>query len=62
MPHDGSLEHNYVLQQRVKKVKLMRRNLCSAFLNISNAFSALFNAIKTSGLGTDFLDFIKEIY
>lgn len=66
-PYDGCLENNYVIEQRVKEAKLKHRDLCFAFLDIYNAFSALphsvlFNAIEASGLGSDFLGFIKEIY
>lgn len=50
-----------------KESKLNHKDLCMAFLDISNAFgdiphSAIFHALKASGAGSDFCDLVEDAY
>ncbi|GBM93217.1 Retrovirus-related Pol polyprotein from type-1 retrotransposable element R2 [Araneus ventricosus] len=40
-PFDGVVEHNYVLQRSIELARKRKKDLCIAFLDISNAFGSL---------------------
>ncbi|GBO04469.1 hypothetical protein AVEN_59366-1 [Araneus ventricosus] len=66
-PHDGILEHNFVLQQSLEQARLQRKELCIAWLDVTNAFgalphSAIFEALSAAGTDDQFLDLIRDIY
>ncbi|GBN04875.1 Retrovirus-related Pol polyprotein from type-1 retrotransposable element R2 [Araneus ventricosus] len=66
-PHDGILEHNFVLQQSLEQARLQRKELCIAWLDVTNAFgalphSAIFEALTAAGTGEQFVDVIRDIY
>jgi len=68
MPYDGVLEHNYVLEERINQVKKSSRGeLCIAWLDYANAFpsvshSALIEGLKKSGVGSTFVNIVRDLY
>ncbi|GBO37569.1 Retrovirus-related Pol polyprotein from type-1 retrotransposable element R2 [Araneus ventricosus] len=66
-PFDGVLEHNFVLQTRLEYARLRKKNLCIAWLDVSNAFGALphdqiYKALAAAGTGEKFLNVIRDLY
>ncbi|GBO08913.1 Retrovirus-related Pol polyprotein from type-1 retrotransposable element R2 [Araneus ventricosus] len=66
-PFDGVIEHNYVLNRALENARKKRKDLCVAFLDISNAFgslphSAIFDGLTACGVGPAFVDIIMDIY
>ncbi|GBN43372.1 hypothetical protein AVEN_80832-1 [Araneus ventricosus] len=66
-PHDRILEYNFLRQQSLKQARLHRKELCIAWLHVTNAFgalphSAIFEALSSAGTGHQFVDVIKDIY
>ncbi len=67
MPYDGVLEHNYVLQTRITKARTGVRDLCIAWLDITNAFGsishdAISTALQAAGAGVELVEIIQDIY
>ncbi|GBN77615.1 Retrovirus-related Pol polyprotein from type-2 retrotransposable element R2DM [Araneus ventricosus] len=66
-PFDGVLEHNFVLQTRLEHARLRKKNICIAWLDVSNAFGALphqqiYKALAAGGTGEKFLNIIQDLY
>ncbi|GBO09521.1 Retrovirus-related Pol polyprotein from type-1 retrotransposable element R2 [Araneus ventricosus] len=66
-PFDGVVEHNYVLQRSIELARKRKKDLCIAFLDISNAFgslphSTIIDALNACAVGPAFVDIIKDIY
>ena len=67
LPFDGVLEHNFLLLRRMEKARLGNRDLCTAFLDISEAFpsvphAALVHSLSMAGAGEAFTDIIADFY
>ena len=67
LPHDGVFENNYVVDQRMRKAKLNRKDICLASLDVSNAFGtlphwAIFNALTSIGVGEEFVEILLLAY
>ncbi|GIY48844.1 retrovirus-related Pol polyprotein from type-1 retrotransposable element R2 [Caerostris darwini] len=66
-PSDGVLEHNFVLQRRLENARLAKKNLCIAFLDVSNDFgslphSAINDCLTAIGVGEAFKNLIMSSY
>ncbi|CAN7988713.1 unnamed protein product, partial [Ixodes pacificus] len=54
LPYDGVLENNYILQRRLDEARTTSGDLCTAFLDFSNAFGCVvINAIVDTVRGVD---------
>ncbi|CAN8016849.1 unnamed protein product, partial [Ixodes persulcatus] len=54
LPYDGVFEHNYILQRRMDEARTTSGDLCTAFLDFSNAFGCVvLNAIVDAVRGVD---------
>lgn len=67
LPHDGCLEHNYVLHERIRRAKEKRSELFITFMDISCAFSslshdALFSSLTRYGLRETFVSLMADAY
>ncbi|GIY44242.1 retrovirus-related Pol polyprotein from type-1 retrotransposable element R2 [Caerostris darwini] len=54
MPFDGVIEHNFLLQTAIEKARASKRNICTAWLDVSNAFGTLSRCLFL------FLDGVKQ--
>ncbi|GBN32992.1 Retrovirus-related Pol polyprotein from type-1 retrotransposable element R2 [Araneus ventricosus] len=66
-PYDGVVEHNFVLQQRLLLARSRGKEICIAWLDVTNAFGAIphgaiFEALAAINTGSVFIDIIKDIY
>ncbi|GBO38830.1 Retrovirus-related Pol polyprotein from type-2 retrotransposable element R2DM [Araneus ventricosus] len=66
-PFDGVLEHNFVLQTRLEFARMHKKDLCVAWLDVTNAFGALphqliYKALTSAGTGDQFVNVIKDMY
>jgi len=66
MPHDGVVEHNFVLQTHLDDARRNNKNLCVALLDLSNAFGSIPIELVTSvldkyGIGDNMLDIVNDI-
>ncbi|XP_054720777.1 uncharacterized protein LOC129230404 [Uloborus diversus] len=66
-PHDGVLDHNFVLESSLSRARRAKSELCVAWLDVSNAFgslshNAIFKAVEASGAGPTLLRLVKDIY
>ncbi|GBN56500.1 Retrovirus-related Pol polyprotein from type-2 retrotransposable element R2DM [Araneus ventricosus] len=66
-PFDGVLEHNFILQTRLESARAHKKDLCVAWLDVTNAFGALphpliYKALQAAGTGDQFIKIIKDIY
>ncbi|GFS54640.1 retrovirus-related Pol polyprotein from type-1 retrotransposable element R2, partial [Nephila pilipes] len=66
-PHDGVIEHNFLLSQFIENAKRNKTDAILAFLDISNAFGSLphevlFNALEREGVDVEFTTLIQNIY
>lgn len=67
LPHDGVFENFYVLDSIMRRFKIKKKDLFFASLDISNAFGslphwAIFEALKKSGAGEEFISIIEDVY
>lgn len=67
MPHDGVVEHNYILNAAMRKAKKGRSDLCVAWMDLTNAFGsiphgAINRALECSGAGPMIVDIVKDLY
>ncbi|GIY87961.1 retrovirus-related Pol polyprotein from type-2 retrotransposable element R2DM, partial [Caerostris darwini] len=67
MPFDGVLEHNFVLQHSIERARSAKRDICIAWLDVTNAFGALphcaiFNALRCNGVGETLVRLVEDIY
>lgn len=67
MPHDGVFENNFVLQQRVQKVRKSGGEICIFSSDLANAFGSvphavLLRSLMNMGVGEQFTTLIKDIY
>ncbi|GIY55745.1 retrovirus-related Pol polyprotein from type-2 retrotransposable element R2DM [Caerostris darwini] len=67
MPFDGVIEHNFLLQTAIEKARASKRDICTAWLDVSNAFGtlphcAIFNALRCNGVGESFVQLVEDIY
>ncbi|GBN17408.1 Retrovirus-related Pol polyprotein from type-1 retrotransposable element R2 [Araneus ventricosus] len=67
LPYDGVIEHNFVLQDRKIRARKQKKELCIAWLDISNAFgdiphSAILDALNANKTGDVFRDVVEDIY
>ncbi|GIY10947.1 retrovirus-related Pol polyprotein from type-2 retrotransposable element R2DM [Caerostris darwini] len=67
MPHDGVLEHNFILQQAVEQARSSKKDICIAWLDVTNAFgalphSALFDSLRALNVGESMVRLIEDIY
>ncbi|GBN47633.1 Retrovirus-related Pol polyprotein from type-2 retrotransposable element R2DM [Araneus ventricosus] len=66
-PFDGVLEHNFVLQTRLESARSHKKDLCVAWLDVTNAFGALphqliYKALAAAGTGDQFVNVIQNMY
>ncbi|GBO08912.1 Retrovirus-related Pol polyprotein from type-1 retrotransposable element R2 [Araneus ventricosus] len=66
-PHDGVIEHNYVLKNFLDSARKNHTDACIAWLDVTNAFGsipheAIFEMLTRSGAGLPFTDLIRDIY
>ncbi|GBO17072.1 Retrovirus-related Pol polyprotein from type-1 retrotransposable element R2 [Araneus ventricosus] len=66
-PFDGVLEHNFILQTRLERARTTKKDLCVAWLDVTNAFDALphdliYSALSAAGAGSHFISIIQDIY
>ncbi|GIY87338.1 retrovirus-related Pol polyprotein from type-2 retrotransposable element R2DM [Caerostris extrusa] len=40
-PHDGVLEHNFIMHKKFEDARTRKKDLCLAWLDVTNAFGAL---------------------
>ncbi|GBN59258.1 Retrovirus-related Pol polyprotein from type-1 retrotransposable element R2, partial [Araneus ventricosus] len=64
---DGVLEHNFILQTRLEQARTKKKELCVAWLDVTNAFGALphqliYSALSAAGTGSAFVSIIEDIY
>ncbi|GIY63744.1 retrovirus-related Pol polyprotein from type-1 retrotransposable element R2, partial [Caerostris darwini] len=67
MPFDGVIEHNFLLQTAIEKARASKRDICTAWLDVSNAFGtlphcAIFNALRCNGVGESLVQRVEDIY
>ncbi|GIY48212.1 retrovirus-related Pol polyprotein from type-2 retrotransposable element R2DM [Caerostris darwini] len=67
MPFDGVLEHNFILQQTIERAWSTKRDICIAWLDVTNAFGALphcaiFNALHSNDVGETLVRLVEDIY
>lgn len=67
MPHDGVFENNFVLQQRVQKVRKSGGEVCIFSSDLANAFGSvphevLLYPLRMMGAGDRFTELIGDIY
>ncbi|GBN01780.1 Retrovirus-related Pol polyprotein from type-1 retrotransposable element R2 [Araneus ventricosus] len=66
-PHDGVIEHNYVLKNFLDSARKDKTDACIAWLDVTNAFGsipheAIFEMLSRSGAGLSFTELIRDIY
>ncbi|GFS28685.1 retrovirus-related Pol polyprotein from type-1 retrotransposable element R2 [Nephila pilipes] len=66
-PHDGVIEHNFLLAQSLKTAKRNKTDVFLAFLDISNAFGSIpheviFKVMEREGVDAEFSTMIENIY
>ncbi|GFS86880.1 retrovirus-related Pol polyprotein from type-2 retrotransposable element R2DM, partial [Nephila pilipes] len=66
-PHDGIIEHNFLLAQSLKTAKRNKTDVFLAFLDISNAFGSIpheviFKVMEREGVDAEFSTMIENIY
>ncbi|GBO08917.1 Retrovirus-related Pol polyprotein from type-2 retrotransposable element R2DM, partial [Araneus ventricosus] len=67
LPHDGVLEHNYALKNAELIAREKKREICIAWVDVSNAFgalphSAIFDALHNAKVGQGFVELVRDIY
>ncbi|GIY82502.1 retrovirus-related Pol polyprotein from type-1 retrotransposable element R2 [Caerostris extrusa] len=67
MPHDGVLEHNFLLHKRFEDARTMKRDLCLAWLDVTNAFGAIphraiDDALRAAHAGDTFRNLVNCVY
>ncbi|GFS87970.1 transposon TX1 uncharacterized 149 kDa protein, partial [Nephila pilipes] len=66
-PHDGVIEHNFLLAQHIENATRQKNESLIAFLDISNAFGSIphaviFQAMEREGVDPEFTTMIQNIY
>ncbi|GFT24601.1 transposon TX1 uncharacterized 149 kDa protein, partial [Nephila pilipes] len=66
-PHDGVIEHNFLLAQSLELAKRNKTEIFLAFLDISNAFGSIpheviFKVMEREGVDAEFSTMIENIY
>ncbi|GIY27770.1 retrovirus-related Pol polyprotein from type-2 retrotransposable element R2DM, partial [Caerostris darwini] len=66
-PYDGVLEHNFILQQSIERARSSKKDICIAWLDVTNAFgalphSALFDSLRSLNVGESLVRLIEDIY
>ncbi|GFT18415.1 retrovirus-related Pol polyprotein from type-2 retrotransposable element R2DM, partial [Nephila pilipes] len=66
-PHDGVIEHNFLLAQSLELAKRNKTDIFLAFLDISNAFGSIpheviFKVMEREGVDAEFSTMIENIY
>ncbi|GFY56870.1 retrovirus-related Pol polyprotein from type-1 retrotransposable element R2 [Trichonephila inaurata madagascariensis] len=67
MPHDGVLEHNFLLNQHIEEARRNHQDRFLAWLDISNAFGSvphevIINALIAAGVDREFVALVTNIY
>ncbi|GIY95359.1 retrovirus-related Pol polyprotein from type-1 retrotransposable element R2 [Caerostris extrusa] len=67
MSYDGVLEHNFIIQQSIERARSSKKDICIAWLDVTNAFgalphSALFDSLRCLNVGEPWCDSLKDIY
>ncbi|GIY77566.1 retrovirus-related Pol polyprotein from type-1 retrotransposable element R2 [Caerostris extrusa] len=67
MPHDGVLEHNFLLHKRFEDARTMRRDLYLAWLDVTNAFGAvphqaIDDALRAAQAGDTLRNLVNFVY
>ncbi|GBN17597.1 Retrovirus-related Pol polyprotein from type-2 retrotransposable element R2DM, partial [Araneus ventricosus] len=67
LPHDGVLEHNYALKNAELTAREKKKEICIAWVDVSNAFgalphSAIFDALHNAKVGQGFVELVRDIY
>ncbi|GIY48840.1 retrovirus-related Pol polyprotein from type-1 retrotransposable element R2 [Caerostris darwini] len=67
MPFDGVLEHNFILQTSIERARASKRDICIAWLDVTNAFgtlphSAIFHLLRSNGAGEPLVRLVEDIY
>lgn len=66
-PYNGTLENNYMLEQRIRKAKKMKKELYLLFIDIKNAFGSvphpvIMAALEGVGIRNEYSILIEDIY
>ena len=66
MPHDGVVEHNFILQTYLDDARRNQKDICVALLDLSNAFGSIpinliSSSLDRSGIGEDMSSIITDI-
>lgn len=66
-PAEGCLEHNFILQEALDDARRRSREVCAAWLDLSNAFgsvphASLLAALRQAGLNHDQLELVADLY
>ncbi|GIY31138.1 retrovirus-related Pol polyprotein from type-2 retrotransposable element R2DM [Caerostris darwini] len=66
-PYDGVLEHNFILQQSIQRARSSKKDICIAWLDVTNAFgvlphSALFDSLRGLNVGESLVRLVEDIY
>ncbi|GIY44237.1 retrovirus-related Pol polyprotein from type-2 retrotransposable element R2DM [Caerostris darwini] len=67
MPHDGVLEHNFIMHKRFEDARTRQKELCLAWLDVTKAFGAIphcaiDDALAAAQVGDTFRNLINYIY
>ncbi|GIY12451.1 retrovirus-related Pol polyprotein from type-1 retrotransposable element R2 [Caerostris extrusa] len=67
MPHDGVLEHNFLMHKRFEDARTRKTELCLAWLDVTNAFGAIphlaiDDALSAAQVGDTFRNLVNRIY
>ncbi|XP_054720783.1 uncharacterized protein LOC129230409 [Uloborus diversus] len=67
LPHDGVMEHSFLLQHRLEWTRKNRAESCLAWLDLSNAFGsvphgAILHALRSAWAGRLMTDLVADLY
>ncbi|GIY44232.1 retrovirus-related Pol polyprotein from type-1 retrotransposable element R2 [Caerostris darwini] len=67
MPHDGVLEHNFLMHKRFEDARTTKKELCLAWLDVTNAFGsiphcAIDEALCAAKVGDTFRNLVNFVY
>ncbi|GFT18722.1 retrovirus-related Pol polyprotein from type-1 retrotransposable element R2 [Trichonephila clavipes] len=67
MPHDGVIEHNFLINQHIEEARRNQQDRLHAWVDISNAFGSvphevILNALIANGVDHEFVSLVSNIY
>ncbi|GFT53715.1 retrovirus-related Pol polyprotein from type-1 retrotransposable element R2 [Trichonephila clavipes] len=67
LPHDGVIEHNFLISQHLEEARRRKQDRYLAWLDISNAFGSvphdvIINALVANGVDHEFISLVANIY